>query len=210
MLSAVKTGFTKADESVLKLIALKAPPSKSTLTAAQKRKQAAMSAIDHVASEVRLLKRMSPVPGFTNFRDVRIVQGRLPTHFVKAWKDYDENVKKSLFPDPSRKNTYEETQLWAVVEMQDAGTDLETVLEIEKTVDDEEVEEENFPQRPEWRQISVWAAWDIFWKAACAIAKGEGWAEFEVSILVSWFPEWTDHMPAAPRPTPWQHLYPRT
>lgn len=186
LLPTVKTGFTKADESVLKLIALKAPPAVSKLTAAQKRKQAAMSAVDHVASEVRLLKRMSPVPGFTNFRDVRIVQGRLPTHFVKAWKDYDDNVKRSLFPDPSRKTTYEETQLWAVVEMQDAGTDLETVLEIERPMDAQD-EEYEVPQRPEWREISVWAAWDIFWKAACAVAKGEAWAEFEVSIQVLCF-----------------------
>ena len=135
-----------------------------------------MSAVEHVASEARMLKHMSLVPGMTNFRDLKVVQGRLPKQFVAAWKHYDTNVKKSLFIDPSRKSAYEETQLWAVVEMQDAGTDLEGLLEVEQQVKEEEDE----PVKPLWRNISVWAAWDIFWSTACAIAKGESYAEFEV------------------------------
>jgi len=177
LLSTVGTNFNEADESVLKLIALKPPRSSTTLTATQKRKQAAMSAVEHVASEARMLKHMSLVPGMTNFRDLKVVQGRLPKQFVAAWKHYDTNVKKSLFIDPSKKSAYEETQLWAVVEMQDAGTDLEGLLEVQQQVQ----EKENDPVKPVWRDISVWAAWDIFWSTACAIAKGESYAEFEVS-----------------------------
>jgi len=176
LLSTVGTKFTEADESVLKLIALKAPQSSTALTATQKRKQAAMSAVEHVASEARMLKHMSLVPGMTNFRDLKVVQGRLPKQFVAAWKHYDSNVKKSLFIDPSRKSAYEETQLWAVVEMQDAGTDLEGLLEVEQQAQEDDDE----PVKPVWRNISVWAAWDIFWFTACAIAKGESYAEFEV------------------------------
>lgn len=178
LLPTVQTTFTKADESVLKLIALKAPPSTNPLTQAQKKKQGSMSAVDHVASEVRLLKRLSPVPGFTNFRDVKVVQGRLPKQFCAAWKHYHQNVKASVFPDPSRKAAYDETQLWAVVEMQDAGTDLESSLELEPTEEDE-----NGDVEQQWLNISVWAGWDIFWHVACAVAKGEGWAEFEVRHL---------------------------
>jgi len=177
LLPTVQTTFTQADESVLKLIALKAPPSTNPLTQAQKKKQGSMSAVDHVASEVRLLKRLSPVPGFTNFRDVKVVQGRLPKQFCAAWKHYHQNVKASVFPDPSRKAAYDETQLWAVVEMQDAGTDLESSLELEPAEEDE-----NGYVKQRWLNISVWAGWDIFWHVACAVAKGEGWAEFEVTI----------------------------
>jgi serine/threonine-protein kinase haspin len=176
VLPGVATSFSKGEESVLKLIALKAPPS-AMETATHKRKQAAMSVVEHVASEVRMLRRMSPVPGFTNFRDIKVVQGRLPAQFVAAWKHYDQNVKKSLFPDPSKKASYDETQLWAVVEMQDAGTDLEGLLELEPIYDPEDIEEEC--PIPHWRQINVWAAWDIFWSTAFAVAKGEGFAEFE-------------------------------
>jgi hypothetical protein len=180
VLPDVTTSFSKGDESVLKLIALKAPPS-STESATQKRKQAAMSVVEHVASEVRMLRRMSPVPGFTNFRDIKVVQGRLPPQFVAAWKHYDQHVKKSLFPDPSKKASYVETQLWAVVEMQDAGTDLEGLLELEPQFDPEDLDREC--PIPVWREINVWAAWDIFWTTAFAVAKGEGFAEFEVSCL---------------------------
>jgi len=136
-----------------------------------------MNAVEHVASEVRLLKRMSPVPGFTNFRDVKVVQGRLPKQFCAAWRYYHQNIKASVFPDPSRKAAYDETQLWAVVEMQDAGTDLESSLELEPAEEDE-----NGYVEQQWLTISVWAGWDIFWHVACAVAKGEGWAEFEVSF----------------------------
>lgn len=159
-----KAGFGKGDESVLKLIALKPPPAlrpMSGMTAAQKGKVANMSEMVDVASEVRLLQRMSPVPGFTNFRDVRVMRGRLPTHFVTAWRHFHKNVKKSCFPDPGRKTTHDEDQLWAVVEMQDAGKDLETVP----------VESEAM-------------CWDAFWGVAIALAKGEEWAEFEVCRCV--------------------------
>jgi len=159
-LKKARSGFGKGDESVLKLIALKPPHTSkplASMTATQKEKIAGMSELADVASEVRLLQRMSPVPGFTNFRDVRVMRGRLPTQFVSAWRYYNKNVKKSFFQDPGRTTTHDEDQLWAVVEMQDAGKDLETVP-IE----------------------SAEMCWDVFWGVTIALAKGEEWAEFEV------------------------------
>jgi len=85
------------------------------------------------------------------------MRGRLPTQFVSAWRYYHKNVKKSFFQDPGRKTTHDEDQLWAVVEMQDAGKDLETV-----PIESEEM------------------CWDAFWGVTIALAKGEEWAEFEV------------------------------
>ncbi len=158
-----KPGFTRTDESVLKIIALRPPADnmengKSRTGKAWQNKIAAMSAVEDVAGEVRLLQRMSPVPGFTNFRECRVMEGRLPTQFIAAWKDFDKNVKKSLFADPGKKNSYGEDQVWAIVEMQDAGKDLESV-----------------------KVESVWMCWDVFWGVAIALAKGEEMARFEVS-----------------------------
>lgn len=150
-------GFDTADESVLKIIALKPGPTvEEKLSTAQSRRIKDMSEVQDVAGEVRLLRRMSPVPGFANFRECRVMQGPLPTQFVSAWRGFNKNVKKSEFPDPGKKGSYHEEQLWAVVEMQDAGRDLE-----DKPIS------------------SVWHVWDIFWGAAVALAKGEEWAEFE-------------------------------
>ena len=171
--------FSKADESVLKIIALRprslgnnsACSDPSIMTAAERRLEAriqkrmsAMSAAEDVASEVRLLQRMSTVPGFTNFRDVKVVQGRPPKPFVQAWRTFNKEVKKSLFPDPSRRANYSEDQLWAVIEMQDAGTDLENLIERRESL--QHIEPTAF-------------VWDVFWNVACALAKGEEWANFE-------------------------------
>lgn len=164
-LKTPQAGLGRSDESVLKIIALEPPPTLkplSGMTAAQKDKVANMSELADVVSEVRLLQRMSPVPGFTNFRDVRVLRGRLPTQFVAAWRYFHKNVKTSCFADPGRKTTHDENQLWAVVEMQDAGKDLETVP----------IESEDM-------------CWDAFWGVAIALAKGEEWAEFEASGFAS-------------------------
>ncbi|KAK4561310.1 hypothetical protein LTR86_004627 [Recurvomyces mirabilis] len=164
-------GLSRADESVFKVIALQAP--KSILPIAKKARAAAlakaeaMSKVEDVASEVRVLQRMSSIPGFTNFRDVRIVQGRPPPLFVEAFQTYnaEQKAKKkdlSHFPDPTKKTSYCEDQLWAVIEMQDAGTDLERLVEA-----------------VEGECTSIWSVWDVFWQIVLTLAKGEEGAEFE-------------------------------
>lgn len=175
-------GISTCDESVLKVIALRPPP--ATLPAdARKRKAAAkkadaMSAPADVANEVLVLQRMRSIPGFTNFRDVRIVQGRPPGLFVEAFRCFNRTqraAKKdpSIFPDPGRKGSYAADQLWAVIEMQDAGTDLERLLD--KDVDSEAPVGVGALHASN----SIWAVWDIFWQVVIALAKGEEGAEFE-------------------------------
>lgn len=166
---ALLPGFSRADESVFKIIALQTPTStlpkdKRKRTAAL-RKQEAMSKVGDVANEVRLLQRMSTIPGFTNFRDVRVVRGRPPPAFISAFNAFNTAQKAkgremSVFPDPAKKSSYDETQLWAVIEMQDAGTDLE------RCVDEGEF-------------TSIWAIWDVFWQVVLTLGKGEEGAEFE-------------------------------
>ncbi|KAF2171906.1 hypothetical protein M409DRAFT_63447 [Zasmidium cellare ATCC 36951] len=159
----------RSDESVFKIIPLRAPS--STLPTDKRKRKAAltkqemMSKPEDVANEVKLLQRMSAIPGFTNFRDMRVLQGRPPEAFstaFKAWNAEQKTKKKDLshFPDPSKKASYSEDQLWAVIEMQDAGNDLELMVESGECT-------------------SIWTVWDIFWQVVLSLAKGEEGAEFE-------------------------------
>ena len=165
------SSFEKQDESVLKIIALKPPEIALPPTSKKKERTAAlkktegMSKVEDVANEVRLLQRMSAIPGFTNFRDVRIMQGRPAQLFTKAFKDFNAEQKArkkdpSVFPDPAKKTSYADDQLWAVIEMQDAGVDLERLVE-------------------KGDCSSIWSIWDVFWQVILALAKGEEGAEFE-------------------------------
>lgn len=152
----------KTDESVLKIIALKPPTStKRKMSKAAKKRTEMMSDPEDVAAEVRLMQRMTCTPGFTNFREICVLQGRPGDAFAAAWSswnDFQETKGKevSVFSDPSKKASYSEDQLWAVIEMQDAGTDLENT-----------------------KVANVWLAWDIFWGVVLALGKGEEAARFE-------------------------------
>lgn len=166
---APQMSISRNEESVLKIIALQ-PPVSTLPTQKRDRQRAvkkaeAMSKPADVASEVKLLQRMSSIPGFTNFRDARVLQGRPPQPFVAAFAAFNaaqkaDEKEPSTFPDPARKASYREDQLWAVIEMQDAGTDLERLVERR-------------------RCGSIWAVWDVFWHVVLALAKGEEAAEFE-------------------------------
>lgn len=140
------------EESVLKLVALKTPPEVplpcQTIERAirdregqmakeleeREEKDAYKSVVADVLSEVKLLQNLNYIPGFTNFRDLTVLQGRPSSSFNNAWKTWNKSRprgKKSYFPDPSKKTSYDETQLWAVIEMQDAGMDCEKLMEAE-------------------------------------------------------------------------------
>jgi serine/threonine-protein kinase haspin len=161
--------LSKNDESVLKVIALTQPT--ETLPKSKRDRERAlkkaenMSKPDDVASELKLLQRLSDIPGFTNFRDLRVLKGRLPAPFAAAFTAFNESQKAakkelSIFPDPAKKASYSKDQLWAVIEMQDAGTDLEKLV-------------------AEGISSNIWVVWDIFWQVVLALAKGEEEAEFE-------------------------------
>ena len=162
-------GFSSNDKSVFKIIALRAP--ESTLPTDKRKREAAMkkaegmSTPDDVANEVKLLHRMSTIPGYTNFRDVRVLQGRPPQPFIKAFKAFNAAQKAdkkdlSIFPDPSKKASYADDQLWAAIEMQDAGVDLERLVESGQCT-------------------RIWFVWDAFWQCVLSLAKGEEGVEFE-------------------------------
>lgn len=161
--------LSKNDESVLKVIALTQPteilPKNKRDRERALKKAENMSKPDDVASELKLLQRLSDIPGFTNFRDLRVLKGRPPAPFAAAFTAFNESQKAakkelSIFPDPAKKASYSKDQLWAVIEMQDAGTDLEKLV-------------------AQGISSNIWVVWDIFWQVVLALAKGEEEAEFE-------------------------------
>jgi serine/threonine-protein kinase haspin len=179
-LSTVLTSGIQSD-SVLKIVALKTPPAAPLPSQVQTRaardregqleKEKAQreeqdqwkSRVEDVLSEVKLLQNLTYIPGFTVFRDLTIIQGRPSTSFNHAWKAWNKSRprgKKSEFPDPSKKMSYEDTQLWAVVEMQDAGTDCEKIMELGGLA-------------------SIWEIWDVFWGVTISLGKAEEACRFE-------------------------------
>ncbi|KAL5358996.1 hypothetical protein BJX96DRAFT_173955 [Aspergillus floccosus] len=114
------------------------------------------TSVDEIVSEVRMLKYLDPIPGFARFREIHVVQGRFPESFQAAWDYYKETKDDCLNPDPSNRRVYPETQLWAIVEMDDAGCELEKFA---------------------WS--SIFQIYDIFWGVAMALARAEEYAMFE-------------------------------
>ncbi|CAG8288413.1 unnamed protein product [Penicillium nalgiovense] len=114
------------------------------------------TAIDEIVSEVKMLKYLDPIPGFARFREIHVVQGRFPESFQNAWDHYKKTKNDCMNPNPSNKRAYPDTQLWAIVEMDDAGCELEKFA---------------------WS--SIFQIYDIFWGVAMALARAEEYAMFE-------------------------------
>ncbi|KAJ5513071.1 hypothetical protein N7463_002623 [Penicillium fimorum] len=112
--------------------------------------------IDEIVSEVKMLKYLDPIPGFARFREIHVVQGRFPESFQNAWDHYKKTKDDCMNPNPSNKRAYPDTQLWAIVEMDDAGCELEKFA---------------------WS--SIFQIYDIFWGVAMALARAEEYAMFE-------------------------------
>lgn len=115
------------------------------------------TSIEEIVSEVKMLKYLDPIPGFARFREIHVVQGRFPESFQKAWDHYKKTKDDCLNPNPSSKKAYPDSQLWAIIEMDDAGCELEKFA---------------------WS--SIFQIYDIFWGVAMALARAEEYAQFEV------------------------------
>ncbi|OKL59030.1 hypothetical protein UA08_05929 [Talaromyces atroroseus] len=112
--------------------------------------------IDEIAAEVQLLKLLDPIPGFARFREVHVVQGRFPPSFQNAWDIYKATKDDCMNPNPANKRAYSDNQLWAILEMDDAGVELE-----------------------KFSWSSVFQVYDIFWGVAMGLARAEEFALFE-------------------------------
>ena len=111
------------------------------------------SAVAKVIREVELLKKLDEVAGFTRFREVHVVQGKYPPAFIDAFRDFKDRGKDCQNEDPQK---FSPTQLYAVIEMDDAGEDLEQL-----------------------RRPSAFQIYDIFWSIVMLLANAEDEVEYE-------------------------------
>ncbi|KAL4988623.1 hypothetical protein BDW68DRAFT_89911 [Aspergillus falconensis] len=114
------------------------------------------TSIEEIVAEVKMLKYLDPIPGFARFREIHVVQGRFPEAFQKAWDHYKKTKDDCLNPNPSNKRAYPDSQIWAIVEMDDAGCELE-----------------------KFSWSSIFQVYDIFWGVAMSLARAEEYALFE-------------------------------
>ncbi|EGD96467.1 haspin protein kinase [Trichophyton tonsurans CBS 112818] len=112
--------------------------------------------VDEIVAEVQLLKLLDPIPGFARFREIHVVQGRFPPSYQNAWDIYSRTKDDCFNPDPSKKKSYPDNQLWAILEMENAGFELE-----------------------KFKFSSVFQVYDVFWGVALALARAEQYASFE-------------------------------
>ncbi|MCJ1390473.1 hypothetical protein MMC18_003332 [Xylographa bjoerkii] len=128
------------------------------------------TSIEAAANEVQLLEKMQRIPGFVELRGACVLQGSMPTQLIKEWNDYKAHGRTVESRDPNKKNVYRKNQLWLLLEMSDAGTNLNPgqYMPCDTTC-------HNHGNR----YLSVHRSWDIFWQIVRALAKAEVYANFE-------------------------------
>ncbi|KAL2809694.1 hypothetical protein BJX63DRAFT_347319 [Aspergillus granulosus] len=114
------------------------------------------TSIEEIVAEIKMLKYLDPIPGFARFREIHVVQGRFPKAFQEAWDQYKKTKHDCLNPNPSSRRAYPDSQIWGIVEMDDAGCELE-----------------------KFSWSSIFQVYDVFWGVAMALARAEEYALFE-------------------------------
>jgi len=124
--------------------------------------------IEDAAAEVKVLALMAEIEGFVEYRSARVLQGSMPLLLQKLNTDW-----QTIHPDEETGIKYRKDQMWLLVEMSDAGTDLETLLK------NGFLNGELLPKAENDAKLTIQQTWDIFWGTAEALARGEAIARFE-------------------------------
>ncbi|KAM0159189.1 hypothetical protein ACHAQE_003170 [Botrytis cinerea] len=133
--------------SILKLLRLKVPTDPTS-----KKSDTAIK-VDTVVSEMRLMNALTEIPGFVNFKDAHIVEGKPPAAFVTAYEGHLDAGGESYFPHPNKISKH---AVFLAIELGDAGHVLE-----------------KYPIK------NVDQLWDIFLGVVIALARAEIEHEFE-------------------------------
>lgn len=136
-----------------------------------------MTTIEDAVTEIRLLEMVTDISGFVEFRGARVLYGPLPELIKAPTEDFNQrrrgfNVKSEYC---GRRSAYPEDQLWLLIEMSDAGRDLDTLLQERKR---NVLAKTKHPIGGEMR-LDVRKTRDIFWATANALAHGEEYCSFE-------------------------------
>lgn len=126
------------------------------------------TSIKDAVNEVKLLERMSEVPGLVEYRGGALLIGRMPAALVSEWHAFKETSRTAESRNPAHKLSYPPTQLWLALEMSDAGEDL-SHYRAPGTL--------SASLSP--RNLSIYRVWDIFWQVVGILARAETHAKFE-------------------------------
>ena len=136
-----------------------------------------MTTIEDALSEIRLLDAMTEIPGFVEFRAAKLLRGYLPEPVKEACTVYYEARRHKVNAElPNRRLKYPANQIWLLIEMSDAGKDLDTLLT-------EGYASGPLPlrigQQSREKLLDIRQTRDIFWGTANVLAHGEKEAKFE-------------------------------
>lgn len=110
----------------------------------------------HIANELQTMNIMDSIHGFIRYRGLIVVKGTWPANFLDAFRQFTKTLrKKAENEDPE--SAYGEDQYYALIEMEDAGQELNDVV-----------------KRPSDFQI-----YDVFWQTCIHLAAAESEREFE-------------------------------
>lgn len=111
--------------------------------------------LESVTREVRVLQALDPLHGFARCRGVHVVSGKYPDVLSEAFNLYKTtDPEEAINPDPTNNSPPE--QLYAVIEMNDAGRPLSKLA-----------------------TMSAFRAFDSFWMSAMILSMAEHKLEFE-------------------------------
>ena len=124
------------------------------------------------ANELKLLARMSSIPGFVEFRGACLLKGRMPAALVEEWVRYKgEGMKSVESRDPRGRGGYGANQVWCLVEMSDAGCDLEGWAK--------DIGRGYAKDNAENGRSAAEKIWDVWWQVVGGLVRGEMGAGFE-------------------------------
>lgn len=146
--------------SVWKLMPLK--PSKGSGS----RPYQIQTLIKDAATEVKMLFAMSDIDGFVQFRSAHVVKGPVPDQIVSAHESWAKNLdpRDTWYGTHMSAESSSKNQLWLLMEMTDAGLDIDSML---------------CTARLKGKLYSVHETSDMFWGIAEALMRGEAQAKFE-------------------------------
>ncbi|KAJ9116951.1 hypothetical protein QFC22_004609 [Naganishia vaughanmartiniae] len=162
--STAPSSLDKTLEAVMKVVPLTSKPSdkpsrrstSSSSCSADDDESMCLTEMQDIVKEIELTRLMNGVhDGFVNLRGAHIVQGVYPDVLLECWDTYDQ-AKGS---DNTRPDCLPRDQYYAILFLDNAGTDLESY---------------QFDKACGWRQ-----AVDVLWQLADALSAAEEKAEFE-------------------------------
>ena len=137
-----------------------------------------MTSVEDAITEIRLLDLVTEIPGFVEYRAAHVLYGPLPESIATITHTFNSrrNQEKPRSDNRQGRATKRDDQVWLLLEMSDAGRDLDTLLQEDGL--DGPLELTKDPESEEMR-LDIRKTRDLFWATATTLAHGEEQAQFE-------------------------------